>query len=77
MAHHGSPAGQPRANRPVGRTRTRPNMVLGDKAYSCWTIRSHLRARGITGVTPSRRTSRVVAGAAIQAASGLLASTGP
>ena len=77
LAHHGSPAEQPRAHRPVGRPRTRPNMVLGDKAYSCRTIRSDLRARGITAVTPSHRTSRVTADAAIKAASGLLPSTGP
>ena len=52
MAHHGSPAGQPRANRPVGRTRTRPNMVLGDKAYSSAANRAYLRRRHIQAVIP-------------------------
>ena len=31
-----------------GRPRTRPNRVLGDKAYSSRAIRSHLRRRGVT-----------------------------
>ena len=41
VAHHGP-----------GRPRTRPDAVLGDKAYSSKAIRTHLRARGITSVIP-------------------------
>ncbi|WP_371263947.1 transposase [Micrococcus luteus] len=37
---------------PVGRPRTRPEAVLGDKAYSSRAIRTHLRARGIKAVIP-------------------------
>jgi transposase len=35
-----------------GRPRTRPGQVLGDKAYSSRTIRSHLRRRQITATIP-------------------------
>lgn len=35
-----------------GRPRTRPEAVLGDKAYSSKAIRAHLRERGITSVIP-------------------------
>jgi transposase len=38
--------------RGVGRPRTRPGRVLGDKAYSSRAIRSHLRRRGITAIIP-------------------------
>ncbi len=38
--------------RRVGRPRTRPGRVLGDKAYSSRAIRSHLRRRGITATIP-------------------------
>ena len=38
--------------RDVGRPRTRPEAVRGDKAYSSRAIRSHLRARGIKAVIP-------------------------
>lgn len=38
--------------RAVGRPRTRPDAVRGDKAYSSRTIRAHLRDRGITAVIP-------------------------
>lgn len=38
--------------RPVGRPRTRPDAVRGDKAYSSRAIRTHLRDRGITAVIP-------------------------
>lgn len=41
---------QLRINRPVGRARTRPDAVLGDKAYSSRAIRGHLRRRRITAV---------------------------
>ncbi|MFF2028463.1 IS5 family transposase [Streptomyces sp. NPDC058171] len=37
---------------PIGRPRTRPDTVLGDKAYSSRAIRSHLRRRGIRAVIP-------------------------
>jgi hypothetical protein len=41
-----------RIARPIGRPRTRPNAVRGDKAYSSRAIRAHLRGRGITAVIP-------------------------
>lgn len=41
-----------RVERDVGRPRTRPDAVRGDKAYSSRAIRSHLRARGIKAVIP-------------------------
>lgn len=41
-----------RVTRPVGRPRTRPDAVRGDKAYSSRAIRAHLCARGITAVIP-------------------------
>lgn len=41
-----------RVGRPVGRPRTRPDAVRGDRVYSSRTIRSHLRGRGITAVIP-------------------------
>ena len=43
---------QLRVTRPVGRPRTRPEAVLGDKAYSSRAIRTHLRARRIKAVIP-------------------------
>ncbi|TKW69940.1 MAG: IS5 family transposase [Cutibacterium acnes] len=44
--------GRLRVARPVGRPRTRPEAVLGDKAYSSRAIRTHLRARRIKAVIP-------------------------
>jgi transposase len=44
--------GQLRVTRPIGRPRTRPNRLRGDKAYSSRAIRSHLRGRGIVAVIP-------------------------
>ncbi|WP_369149506.1 transposase [Streptomyces sp. R44] len=41
-----------RVPRPRGRPRTRPDVVLADKAYSSRAIRDHLRARGIRTVIP-------------------------
>lgn len=38
--------------RPIGRPRTRPDAIRGDKAYSSRAIRAHLRERGITAVIP-------------------------
>ena len=38
--------------RGLGRPRTRPDAVRGDKAYSSRAIRGHLRARGIRAVIP-------------------------
>jgi putative transposase len=35
-----------------GRPRTRPDAVLGDKAYSSRAIRAELRARGVRAVIP-------------------------
>lgn len=40
------------ARRGPGRPRTRPDVVLGDKAYSSAGIRAHLRRRGIKAVIP-------------------------
>lgn len=40
---------------PVGRPRTRPDAVAGDKAYSSRAIRTHLRRRGITAVIPEKK----------------------
>lgn len=44
--------GDLRVERPVGRPRSRPERVRGDKAYSSRAIRAHLRGRGITAVIP-------------------------
>lgn len=41
-----------RVARSVGRPRTRPNAVRGDKAYSSRAIRGYLRSRGIKAVIP-------------------------
>jgi transposase len=41
-----------KVGRDVGRPRTRPDAVRGDKAYSSRAIRSHLRSRGIKTVIP-------------------------
>ncbi|WP_425357057.1 IS5 family transposase [Streptomyces inhibens] len=41
-----------RVPRRRGRPRTRPNVVLADKAYSSRAIREHLRRRGIRAVIP-------------------------
>jgi transposase len=43
-----------RVPRPSGRPRTRPDLDLGDKAYSSRAIRDHLRRRGIRAVIPER-----------------------
>ncbi|GII06198.1 IS5 family transposase [Planobispora takensis] len=40
---------------PVGRPRTRPGAVAGDKAYSSRGNRAHLRRRGIKAVIPEKR----------------------
>jgi transposase len=40
------------ARRSLGRPRTRPGRVLGDKAYSSTAIRAHLRRRGIKATIP-------------------------
>lgn len=39
----------------VGRPRTRPDAVAGDKAYSSRGNRAHLRRRGIKAVIPKKR----------------------
>lgn len=46
---------QLRVARSVGRPRTRPDSVRGDKAYSSRAIRAHLRGRGIAAVIPEPR----------------------
>lgn len=43
---------QLRVTRPAGRPHTRPDAVLGDKAYSSRAIRTHLRTRSIKTVIP-------------------------
>lgn len=43
---------QLRVERDLGRPRTRPDAVRGDKAYSSRAIRGHLRSRGIKAVIP-------------------------
>ena len=40
---------------PVGRPRTRPAAVAGDKAYSSRKNRTHLHKRGIKAVIPEKR----------------------
>lgn len=47
--------GELRVARPVGRPRTRPDKLRGDKAYSSRAIRTHLRSRGIESVIPEPR----------------------
>jgi transposase len=44
-----------RIARPVGRPRTRPDRVRGDKAYSSRAIPHHLRSRSIEAVIPEPR----------------------
>lgn len=44
-----------RVARPVGRPRTRPDRIRGDKAYSSRAIPAHLRAGGIESVIPEPR----------------------
>jgi transposase len=44
-----------RVRGPVGRPRTRPDAVAGDKAYSSCGNRTHLRRRGIKAVIPEKR----------------------
>ncbi|MDQ1135643.1 transposase [Microbacterium sp. SORGH_AS 1204] len=43
---------QLRVARPIGRPRTRPDRLRGDKAYSSRAIRQHLRDRSIQAVIP-------------------------
>jgi len=43
-----------RLRRRIGRPRTRPDRLLGDKGYSSKKIRLHLRRRGIQAVIPKR-----------------------
>lgn len=61
---HGQPADSPqfipvlgktRVLGPVGRPRTRPDTVAGDKAYPSRGNRAHLRQRGIRAVIPEKR----------------------
>ncbi len=44
-----------RLRRRIGRPRTRPDRLLGDKGYSSKKIRLHLRQRGIQAVIPERK----------------------
>lgn len=44
-----------RVRSPVGRPRTRPDAVAGDKAYSSRGNRAHLRQRGIKAVIPEKK----------------------
>ena len=41
-----------RIGRDAGRSRTRPDAVRGDKAYSSRAIRGHLRSRGVVAIIP-------------------------
>ncbi|GAA1189921.1 transposase [Kitasatospora gansuensis] len=43
-----------RVRGPVGRPRTRPGAVTGDRAYSSRGNRAHLRKRGIKAVIPEK-----------------------
>ncbi|CAL9624654.1 IS5 family transposase ISSan1 [Streptomyces sp. enrichment culture] len=47
--------GKVRVPGPVGRPRTRPDAVAGDKAYSSRANRAHLRKRGIKAVIPEKK----------------------
>ncbi len=44
-----------RVRLPVGRPRTRPDAVAGDKAYSSRKNRAHLRNRNIKAVIPEKK----------------------
>lgn len=44
---------------PVGRPRTRPDMVTGDKAYSSRGNRAHLRHLGIKADIPEKKDQAV------------------
>lgn len=44
-----------RVRGPVGRPRTRPDAVAGDKAYSSRGNRAHLRKRGTEAVIPEKK----------------------
>lgn len=44
-----------RVRGPVGRPRTRPGAVVGDKAYSSRANRAYLRKRGIKAVIPEKK----------------------
>ncbi|GGW55221.1 transposase [Streptomyces albaduncus] len=46
---------QMRVRLPVGRPRTRPDAVAGDKAYSSRANRAHLRKRRIRAVIPEKK----------------------
>lgn len=46
---------QLRVTRSIGRPRTRPEVVRGDKAYSSRAIRTHLRGRRLKAVIPEPR----------------------
>lgn len=47
--------GRIRVRGPVGRPRTRPDAVAGDKAYASRGSRAHLRKCGIKAVIPGKR----------------------
>ncbi|GAA4142285.1 hypothetical protein GCM10022285_43840 [Streptomyces tunisiensis] len=47
--------GRARVRGPVGRPRTRPDAVAGDKAYSSRGNRAHLRKRRIKAVIPKKK----------------------
>lgn len=59
-----------RVGRDVGRPRTRPDAVRGDKAYSSRAIRGHLRARGIKAVIPEPHDQKGTVSGADRAAVG-------
>lgn len=57
-----------RVGRDVGRSRTRPDAVRGDKAYSSRAIRAHLRSRKIKAVIPEPDDQKATASGAAHAA---------
>lgn len=67
-----------RVARAVGRPRTRPDALRGDKAYSSRAIPAHLRSRGIKAVIAeptTRKATGVGAAHAVAGPSGLMPPT--
>ena len=54
---------------------TRPEAVLGDRAYSSRANRAHLRSRAFTGSSPNSPPKAITAGAAVAEAGARLDST--
>ncbi|WP_407690790.1 transposase [Saccharothrix syringae] len=60
---------------PVGRARTRPDAVAGDKAYSSCASRAHLRRCGIKGVIPVKADRSPTGGRRAAGADGPISTT--